>query len=92
MEALNFRRPDVLPLFENYWSEFVEEWRIAKGLREADGHTVGDYYGNDILTAGADESPWPGQKAALEGSACSIFRSGWGGYPGRSKAVTSPRS
>ncbi len=68
VEALNFRRPDVLPLFENYWPEFVEEWRIAKGLPGADAHTVGDYYGNDILTAAADESPWPSQQATLEGN------------------------
>ena len=68
LTALNFHRPDILPLFENYWPEFIEQWRTAKGLAEADVHTVNDYYGNDMITDAADESPWPSLTTTLEGS------------------------
>jgi uroporphyrinogen decarboxylase len=51
--ALNFRQPDLLPLFENYWPAFIEQWRVAKGLSpQAVGRSIGNYYGSDVLTWG----------------------------------------
>ena len=42
-------------------------------------HAINDYYGNDMLTAAADESPWPGQRAKLEQTEThTISRNGWG--------------
>ena len=65
--ALSFEQPDVLPLWDHYWPEFIEQWRAAKGLLEADDHAIDAYYGNDVLLSRANEEPWPSQAAKLEG-------------------------
>ena len=84
LRALGFQRPDILPLYENYWPEFLEQWRIAKGIDQADIHALKDYYGDDMATAAANESPWPSRAALIEegkgagGESFSISRNGWG--------------
>jgi len=75
--ALNHERPDRIPLFESYWSEFVVNWRKAKGFDEF--VDIRDYYGTDIYIAVGDETPYYSQAAELErGHDYVITRDGWG--------------
>ena len=59
MDAVEFRRPDRLPRWDNFsmvdgWGvEFVQRWREWKGLAK-DAHPA-DYYGIDISTVMAEE-------------------------------------
>jgi uroporphyrinogen decarboxylase len=77
MDALDFRPPDRIPLFDSYWPEFVEAWRRAKGLGVS--ASIVDYYGVDIHIAAGDETLAPTRAAVLEKTdQATVQRDGWG--------------
>ena len=86
LAALEYRPADRIPLFDNYWGEFVAAWRREKGLGpDAD---ISAYYGVDIAICVPDETPWPSSAAVLEqGAEYLVGRDGWGAVhrtaPGR---------
>ena len=77
LAALDFRRPDRVPRYDNYWPEFIDAWRAEKGLPpEAD---IAQHYGLDVQIVIPDESPFPSQGRVLEeDDCCSLVRTGWG--------------
>lgn len=46
MAALGHRRPDRVPIFDSFWSGFVERWRQEKGFDTS--ASIVDDYGIDI--------------------------------------------
>jgi uroporphyrinogen decarboxylase len=77
MMALNFQEPDHVPRHEHFWDEFVDAWRLEKGLA-AEVDPV-DHYGIDMVIAEADETTWPTRAGLVEQRGNeSIERSGWG--------------
>ena len=77
MAALDFQTPDHVPLFDEYWSEWVEMWRQAK----PDCADVGpkDYYGVDIQICVGDETLAPSRAETLEETPSQVIRrDGWG--------------
>jgi uroporphyrinogen-III decarboxylase len=86
--ALRFRTPDYVPLFDNYWGDFVSRWRLAHGLAPRSGIPLDDvvedadleaYYGIDLAIAAADETPWPSRAEELDSDGqCVLVRTGWG--------------
>lgn len=94
--ALNFQKPDYVPLIENYWGDFVARWCERRGLEPlkelpfedvVDDPRISAYYGVDVAVAIPDESPWPSQKRVLrQDGRYVIYRDGWGrtmrGVPG----------
>jgi len=77
MAALDFRRPDRIPLFDSYWGEFAAAWREAKGL--GPGADILDYYGVDIAIAVGDEGLAPSRAEVLEETdGHTVRRDSWG--------------
>jgi hypothetical protein len=77
LRALDFQRPDRMPIYDSFWPEFVEAWRAAKGRSAEDA--IDDYYGMDVASVIPDETPFPSQKAVIEDRAdYAIARDGWG--------------
>jgi len=77
LAALDYQRPDRIPLFETYWDEFIANWRSEKQPDpDADIYTC---YGVDIAICVPDETPWPSRAAVLERTSTQIVqRNGWG--------------
>jgi len=77
LAALDYQRPDRIPLFETYWDEFIANWRREKRLGpDADIYA---HYGVDIAICVPDETPWPSRAAVLEKTlAHTVQRDGWG--------------
>jgi len=77
LRALEFKKPDRVPLYDAYWPEFVEAWRCQKGFsEEAD---ITDYYENDVAIVIPVEAPFPSQYEVLEtGKDYEIVRNAWG--------------
>jgi uroporphyrinogen decarboxylase len=77
LAALDYQRPDRIPLFETYWDEFIANWRREKQLGpDADIYA---HYGVDIAICVPDETPWPSRAAVLEQTpAHMVQRDGWG--------------
>jgi uroporphyrinogen decarboxylase len=77
LAALDFQKPDRVPRFDSFWSEFLEQWQKAKGLGES--ADIKGYYGIDISICVANEGTFPGSAAELErGSDYVISRDAWG--------------
>jgi len=77
MAALDFRKPDRVPLKDSFWAEFRDKWRQQKGLPgDAD---ITDYYQVDIDIAVADETPFPSRCRIIRDSPGErIERGKWG--------------
>ena len=77
LAALDFQRPDRVPIYDNYWPEFIDAWRAEKGL--APDADIAAYYGLDVQIVTPDETPFPSQSAVLEDDGrCRVERTGWG--------------
>ena len=77
MTALNFQRPDRIPRFDNFWSEFKDECIKELGLSKDVDLT--DYFGIDIAIAVADETPFPTKREVIsEDKNYRIERDSWG--------------
>ena len=72
-----FEKPDRIPVYDSYWAEFMELWRVEKNIPEhAD---IADYYHNDVEIISPKENPFPGRVSELdEGEDWKISRDGWG--------------
>jgi len=90
LRALEFKRPDVMPSYDNFWQEFVDQWRRWKGF-PADGRVASvpesapsqwdiyEYYDNDVRIAAADETFWPSKATVLAPDGDHLReRDGWG--------------
>ena len=87
MAALSFKEPDTVPLFDNYWPEFIAAWRKAKQVQDDSGNpeasgardALDTYYGIDVRIAAAQEAPWPSRAAELARNGDVVIeRSAWG--------------
>ena len=77
LAALDYRRPDRIPLFETYWDEFIANWRREK--QPGPDADIYAHYGVDIAICVPDETPWPSRAAVLEKTpAHTVERDGWG--------------
>ncbi|MGQ9681327.1 MAG: uroporphyrinogen decarboxylase family protein [Anaerolineae bacterium] len=77
LAALEFQLPDRMPIFDQFWPEFVAVWRQAKGL--GPDVDIEDYYEIDIAKITPDETPFPSQVGVLEDTGeYAITRDGWG--------------
>lgn len=87
--ALEFRRPDYVPLYDQYWGRFLNAWRSDMGLPPRpdvplddivyDAEDIQSYFGVDLYKVIPVEDPWPSRKAALGSRDGYIFeRDGWG--------------
>ncbi len=77
MTALDFRRPDRLPLFDSYWGEWVALWREAHP--ECADISPEDHFGVDIKIVVGDETLAPSRAETLEEtSEYTLARDGWG--------------
>jgi len=77
MAALNFGRPDRIPKFDSFWSEFrakcIEELGLSKDV------DLADYFDIDIAIAVADETPFPTKSEVISDDNYSrIERDSWG--------------
>jgi len=75
--ALTFRRPDRIPIYDEFSPEWARKWRQEKGLGpDAD---PADYYGVDMYVLTADETPFPSRRGVIgtDGGA-TLERTGWG--------------
>ncbi|HBE03411.1 MAG: hypothetical protein A2096_17750 [Spirochaetes bacterium GWF1_41_5] len=77
MTAIDFKTPRQLPIWDNYWGKFSDNWREYMNFDK----TVcpEDYYGICISICVADESLFPSQKKIIktEGE-YEISNDGWG--------------
>ncbi len=77
LSALDFQRPDRVPIYDSFWPEFVETWRVAH-MRNA-GDDIDNHYAMDVAIVIPDETPLPSQRSVLEERAdFTITRDGWG--------------
>ncbi len=76
-KALDFERPDRMPLYDSYWPEFIENWRAVKNApASAD---IADDYENDVEIVIPLEAPFPSRACLLqEDAAWRISRDAWG--------------
>jgi len=77
MTALNFQRPDRMPKFDSFWSEFrskcVSEMDLPNDV------DLADYFNIDIAIAVADETPFPTKREVIsDDKQCRIERDSWG--------------
>lgn len=77
LRALSFQKPDRVPRYDSFWTEFCQVWREAKGLDEHAGVT--DHYGIDVSICAADEGAFPSRAAVVgQNGQYTISRDGWG--------------
>ena len=77
MKALNFQPPDRIPRFDNFWGEFIENWRKQKGFGQ--NVDIRDYYGIDLSVHVADETFFPSSKRVIKKEGVyKILEDGWG--------------
>ncbi len=77
LAALDYQRPDRIPLFETYWDEFIANWR--RGKQPGPDADIYAHYGVDIAICVPDETPWPSRAAVLEQTSThTMERDGWG--------------
>ena len=77
LRAINHRKPDRIPLFDEYWDEFKIKSREELGLGE--DTEVEDYYGLDMRIGFVDEAPIPSLSETLsETSDYRVIKDGWG--------------
>ena len=77
LAALNFKEPDRVPRWFNFWPEFRQAWERQKGAQPDDA--ILEYYGTDMMVVVANETAWPLCAGLVEKSGQeAIHRSGWG--------------
>jgi len=76
-QAMEFRRPDRLPVYDGFWSEFAEAWRRAYGLGpDAD---IEDHYWLDMRVLTAREEFFPTRVREIKRAGEDVWRDeGWG--------------
>lgn len=77
MTALNFQRPDRIPKFDSFWSEFrskcIEKLGLPKNV------DLADHFSIDIAIAVADETPFPTKREVISDDKHSrVERDSWG--------------
>jgi uroporphyrinogen decarboxylase len=76
-QALSFQKPDRLPVFDGFWSEFEHRWRKASGL--PDDADIYDHYWTDLRVPVALEQLFPTRKGEVRREGEYIFfDDGWG--------------
>ena len=79
--ALEFGRPDRMPLYDSFWPEFVDAWRREKRL--GDAADIREHYEMDVEIVIPNETPFPSQKAVLQTThGYETSRTGWGAVHG----------
>ena len=77
LAALSFEKPDRTPVYDSFWSEFVDKWRREKGL--GPDVDIYNYYGIDVGRVVPDETPFPHLRSTLEETKeYAVERDGWG--------------
>lgn len=77
LTALNFGRPDRVPLTHGFWPEWVERWRQEKDLPP--DASADDYYQVDTYIAVGDETPYPTLARELKREGDFVYSlDGWG--------------
>ena len=75
-DALEFRRPDHLPVFDEFWPEFTARWRAEKGLPDGDPR---DFYGVDLAVPVAQEQLFSTRVGEVGRDTEGVLRDdGWG--------------
>ncbi len=76
-QALAFRRPDRLPVFDGFWGEFLANWRqVRHPPPEMD---IEDYYWIDLKVPVAREQLFPTRMREVRRDGPWVFRNdGWG--------------
>ena len=76
MAALNFERPDYMPMYLSFWPEFTDLWTQAHpGVDRA----IDDYYGVAVKVVVGDETPYMSKACILrQEDGYEIRRDGWG--------------
>jgi uroporphyrinogen decarboxylase len=77
LATINYQPTDRLPVWDNFWGDFPDNWRAYKGFGpEID---PSDYYDIDVSICIGDESFFPSQKGTLRDAGhCEIINDGWG--------------
>jgi uroporphyrinogen decarboxylase len=77
IKALNFQKPDRIPICDNFWDEFKENWYREKKIdKKVD---IYDYYQMDNSVVVADETFFPNKKEVIKGeNGYLIEQDGWG--------------
>ena len=77
MTMLNHQRPDRIPKFDGFWSEFAE--KCFKELNLPAGTNLDEYFSIDIVIVVADETPFPTRaKTISQDSLGTISQNSWG--------------
>jgi len=77
MTALNHQRPDRIPKFDGFWSEFATN--CFRELNLPDGTNLDDYFDIDIGIVVADETAFPTRsKTISQDSKGTISQNSWG--------------
>jgi len=66
MAAMEWRRPDRMPIFDSFWPEYREVWQRAKSTDEYP--SLADFYGIDVQICVPDETPYPSRVRRLDAS------------------------
>jgi hypothetical protein len=75
-QALSFKMPDRLPVFESYWDEFIDMWRKANPGINAD---IEDHYGIDLAIIVAREELFPLRMREIKRDGPDVYKDdGWG--------------
>ena len=76
-QALSFQRPERLPVFDGFWSEFQESWRAKRPDAGTEG--IEEYYWLDLKVPVANECLFPSRARVLRQDGEDVYRDdGWG--------------
>ncbi len=77
-QALSFRQPDRLPVFDGFWGGFVDNWRKLRNQPpDAD---IEDHYWIDLKVPVATEVFFPTRMAEIRREGEDVYKDdGWGG-------------
>ena len=75
-DALEFRRPERLPVYDGFWNEFTARWRQERGTPDGDPRA---FYGVDLAVPVASEELFATQKGIVGQDGDFVLRNdGWG--------------
>jgi len=76
-QALNFERPDRLPVFDGFWGEFTQNWKEKR--HPPDNMEIEDHYWIDLKVPVANETFFPSRMGEIGREGKSVLRDdGWG--------------